>query len=222
MEKYNHITLCTPPKVGCTSILEAFKKKGLDGHVVHDPRDIKTIDNNLIVIGVRNPSEWGISYFFQTWQDIFHNMLRLPSNKYKGQCCNQFIPLEASPEVVLAKLGNFENLWTLNEWWTEMNKVLNIREFDKEKGFQAYDYKNNKVVVYTYEILSTPKEKEFLNLIELEIIPRLNQTAENKYYAMDEIKRKFKYRESVKNKMFGDIFNLFYTPEQIENFKSMY
>lgn len=222
MEKYEHITLCTPPKVGCTSILEAIKRKGLEGHVVHDPRDILSINNHLVIIGVRNPAEWGISYFFQTWQDVMYNMLRLPSNNYKGQCCNQFTRPDAPPHKVLYRLENFENLWTLNEWWTEMNKILNIKDFDKEKGFQVYDYKDNKVVIYTYEILSTPKEKEFLHFLELEEIPCLNRTTSKKYYAMEQVKSKLKFREDVKNKMFGEIFNLFYTPEQLEIFRNMY
>ena len=114
---------------------------------------------------------------------------------------------------------NYHN--TFNEWFQEFLEITNIKSFNKDKGIDFYNYKNNNIImIYTIEKLDLNKEY-LINLLKIENFRNVNNKSNDKIY--NEVKNKIEYKkEYLDNLLNTDIMNIFYTEEDINKFYSKY
>ena len=163
--QFDRVSIQTVAKVGSTNFrfCEYTQVKDNINHG-HDVGEIRRILDNssncLIIVGVRNPIDRNLSYFFQTYNDDFYNDVKTRKNNYEGEFC--YISEISNIPVQHIKVNRLIDLYfkqpyhnTFNEWFEEFLEVTNIDSFDREKGLDFYPFKNNNtIMIYTLENLN--------------------------------------------------------------------
>jgi hypothetical protein len=222
MNKSKKYQVITVAKVGSASMyhsLKNSKKKVYHEHSLARFKNLLDTESNLFfIVGIRNPIDRNLSYFFQTYKDEFYNEVKTKKNNYKGEYCYNKDLLDCNDfKQFIKAFHNSKYLYTFNDWFNEFLNLTNLKEFDKDKGYQIYKLdNNNQLLVYTLESLNKNK-KEICNLLEIEEIQDSNKT-NNQYYKI--VKDNIKYSKSyINNLLDTKIMKIFYNQNEIENFK---
>lgn len=228
------VHIITVAKVGSSNFLYSMKNN--NRYAVkhnHSLLGLKNIldscKNTLIIVGIRNPIDRNLSYFFQTYSDDFYNTVKTKKNNYKGEYCYVCPSGDLSKmnnDDLIKKYFNMDYHYTFNDWFYEFFEITGIDKlsFDKEKGLQYYNLpSNNLIMVYTLEKLSNNKREicEFLKIKDLFHSNNSNEKDyRNKY---KEIKNSIEYPKSyLDNLLKTDIMNFFYNKEEIESIYKKY
>lgn len=213
--------------VSCAKVGSGTMKESIPGailyHEVWTVRDVlENRTNDTILVGIRDPVARNLSYFFQTFRNKFYNQVQTEKNKNKGEYC--YVPEldkdDLTSDEIISHFLKQPNLHTFNDWFEEFLEYSGITEFDKERGYQVYDYPNgNRILVYTLEKLKD-NEKDICELLNIKEI-RVSNQSKHKWYAdlYKETKEKIIYPKSYLDSLLNtDIIKLFYTDEQINKF----
>ena len=227
MKQYETIYIYTVAKVGSSTLYHSLNKKYKveHGHSLLFLEDVlKNKSNCLFIAGIRNPINRNLSYFFQTYKDKFYNEVKTKKNDYKGEYCynKDLIDCNDSNKYIKA-FHNFEYLYSFNDWFYEFLNLTNIREFDKDKGYQLYKLDNNNTLLfYTLESLNKNK-KDLCKLLEITKIKDSNKTSDKGYSKLySDVKKNIKYKKSyITDLLDTDIIKLFYNQNEIDEFKKV-
>jgi len=89
---FSKVEIITVAKVGSSNFLHSLKAYSKipvnHGHSLMRLRQIlKHNANTLVIVGVRNPIDRGLSYLFQTASDKTWNGVKTLKNGYRGEWC---------------------------------------------------------------------------------------------------------------------------------------
>ena len=228
-KKFNQVKILTVAKVGSANFLHCNydnNVKKVHGHNINEIRN--TLNNNsncLIIVGIRNPIDRNLSYLFQTYRNNFYNDVKTNKNKYKGEFCHiRSMNLKTDPKHVIELYFKQEYHNTFNDWFQEFLEITNIQEFDKEKGFQFYDFpKNNTILIYTLEKLSNNSEyiSSVLGISNLQNKNNSTKASYNNLYQC--VKKEIVYpKQYLDNLLNTNIMKLFYDEKSIRSFYEKY
>ena len=217
-----HIVSCA--KVG-TGTMQYSLPAAISYHEVWMVKDIlEKRKNDMIIVGIRDPVARNLSYFFQTFRNKFYNTVHTRKNKNKGECC--YVPEldkdndSITSDEIISHFLKQPNLHTFNDWFEEFLEYSGITSFDREKGYQVYNYPSgNKILLYTIEKLKD-NEKEICEILDIKRFHIANQSM-HKWYAdlYSETKEKIRYPKAYLDSLLNtDIIRIFYTDEQIKKF----
>ncbi len=228
------VHIITVAKVGSSNFLHSMKNN--KRYVIQHNHSLlnlkKTIDactNTLIIVGIRNPIDRNLSYFFQTYSDDFYNTVKTKKNNYKGEycyvCSNEELKKMDNNDLI-KKYFDMKYHNTFNDWFSEFFEItgINKHSFDKEKGLQYYNLQSNNVIMfYTLEKLNK-NENEICKFLKIKELLHSNDSNEKHYkHKYQEIKKQIKYSKPYLDSLLKtDIMSFFYTQEDIESFYKKY
>jgi hypothetical protein len=198
---FNTVAIISPAKVGSSNFLYSIYEKHLNLEKVTHRHSllelIDTIENKmhvLILVGIRNPIDRNLSYFFQTFRDQFLNDVKMKYNKYKGEY--NYI--------------NIDSIITSNGY--DYNELINIYFKQHYIGNDTYFqwYKEFFEILYKYihinndTTTTTTTEIDEMNTIEM----------------MKTIKQFDKEKGYTTYKLPNNVNVLLYTLESLSNEKS--
>ncbi len=235
------VDIVTMGKVGSTTIWETLLQLKKNKYKIEHNHNLKylksRVDNNkniLFVMGIRNPLDINMSYFFMTCNGYSNTTEKIMKNNYLGFHNN----LSIESDFQYNDLNNlkFEEIkdmffkrnlhFFFNQWFEELFTMINLNKvkFDKKLGISFYQLPNNNILMfYTLEKLNDNEKilKEFLDVNEI-IKENLSEQKEykDKY---DEFKSKISFSKYYKDRLLNtDIMNHFYTKKEIESFYNKY
>lgn len=235
------VDIVTMVKVGSTTIWETLLQLKKNKYKIEHNHNLKylksRVDNNkniLFVMGIRNPLDINMSYFFMTCNGYSNTTEKIMKNNYLGFHNN----LSIESDFQYNDLNNlkFEEIkdmffkrnlhFFFNQWFEELFTMINLNKvkFDKKLGISFYQLPNNNILMfYTLEKLNDNEKilKEFLDVNEI-IKENLSEQKEykDKY---DEFKSKISFSKYYKDRLLNtDIMNHFYTKKEIESFYNKY
>ncbi len=200
------------------------------GHSLKLMRELMLVNKDtLFIVGIRNPIDRNMSYFFQTFKGQFYNDVKTEKNNYIGEY-EFYGPYERILEYNIPFLidlfykKKIHN--TFNDWFREFFEITHINKvsFDKDKGIDLYRIKNNNyILLYTLEKLNENEDKicKFLDIPEL----KKENISNEKIYAdkYKEFKSKIKIPKYYKDRFLKtDIINYFYNQNDIDDFYNKY
>ncbi len=225
-EQLKHFEIITVAKVGSSSFKNNLEKK----YPCHHSHNLLRLKKSLskggatIVSGIRNPIDRNLSYFFQTYKDKFFNSFKTKQNKYQGEYC--FVEeLKESEEVddYTKAFFNQSYLFSFNEWFEEFLDITEIKDFDKQKGYQLYDLGNdNKLFFYKLEDLNSNID-EIKTIFDLQEWNTTNVGSKKKYSAIyKKTKEQIQYPQEYLDRLLTtDTMKIFYTEDEINSFYSI-
>ena len=191
-------------------------------------KNILNTSNNLIIMGIRNPIERNLSYFYQLYQiQSFTTFIKTKKNNYEGRNIDLISKITTiSNEEAINRYFNMDIHTDFNDWFEELFEItgINQKTFNKEAGLDFYNLpNNNKIMLYTVEKLDSNIEniKNILNLTEF---INLN-SSQNCFYKdhYNTTKSQITYTQSyLDTQLNTDIMKFFYSDEDIERFYSKY
>ncbi len=232
--KVNKMEICTVAKVGSKTIWESAKLTGkYEIHHIHSlfwlRKRFKNIPNQITIVGIRNPLDRNISYFFEDYDSKYRTDVKIAQNRYKGEmmffCEHDEICKYSANEIINVFFKrSFHD--TFNYWFEEFFEITGIdkKGFNKEKGFQIYKYPNNNyLLVYTLEKLDENQREicEFLGFRELIHANEAKDKIYNERY--NEVRRDICFPEEYKRRFLNTkIMKFFYTNSEIIEFYNKY
>ncbi len=235
------VDIVTMGKVGSTTIWETLLQLKKNKYKIEHNHNLKylksRVDNNkniLFVMGIRNPLDINMSYFFMTCNGYSNTTEKIMKNNYLGFHNN----LSIESDFQYNDLNNlkFEEIkdmffkrnlhFFFNQWFEELFTMINLNKvkFDKKLGISFYQLPNNNILMfYILEKLNDNEKilKEFLDVNEI----IKENLAEQKEYKdkYDEFKSKISFSKYYKDRLLNtDIMNHFYTKKEIESFYNKY
>ncbi len=232
--KVTKMEICTVAKVGSKTLWESAKLTGkYKIHHIHSlywlrERFVK-IPNQITIVGIRNPLDRNISYFFEDYDSKFKTDVKIAKNKYKGEmmffCEHDEICKYSADELINVFFKrSFHD--TFNYWFEEFFEITGVdkRGFDKEVGYQIYKYPNNNyLLLYTLEKLDSNQRQicEFLGLKELIHANEAKDKIYNQLY--NEVKRDICFPDEYKKRLLNTkTMKFFYTNNEIIQFYKKY
>ena len=222
---FDKVSIQTVAKVGSTNFrfCEYTQTNDVDhGHNVGDIGWIlENSSNCLIIVGVRNPIDRNLSYFFQTYNDDFYNDVKTKKNEYKGEFC--YVPEMSDTDVDINRVIDlyFKQPYhnTFNEWFEEFLEVTNIDSFDRENGLDFYPFKNNNtIMIYTLENLNRNSRYIFDVLGISHGMDTEEFRNNNDSIMYQDVKENITYEKSyLDNLLDTKIMRLFYTESDIND-----
>jgi len=238
-DTYNVITVA---KVGSqnfdTIIMPLYKKKPLT-HSLLKLKEVLNTNNNFIIVGIRNPIDRNLSYFY--------NIGNIPGNKLseefqtkKNNYASQIITF--SENIVNKSITDTISLYfntdihnQFNEWFTEFFEITGINQhtFNKNEGLDFYNLpNNNKIMIYTLEKFSS-NINIFKKLFRLENTTSccFNSIIENAYNSQNyfwkdhynNMKTQITYTQAyLDSQLNTDIMKFFYSDSDIQSFYNKY
>ncbi len=232
--KVDKMEICTVAKVGSKTIWESAKLTNkYKIHHIHSlywlrERFVK-IPNQITIVGIRNPLDRNISYFFEDYDSKYRTDVKIAKNKYKGEmmffCEHDDICKYSANELINVFFKrSFHD--TFNYWFEEFFEITGVdkRGFNKEKGYSIYKYPNNNyLLIYTLEKLDA-NQREICEFLGLKELIHANEAKDKIYYERyNEVKRDICFPESYKIKYLNTkTMKFFYTNNQIVNFYKKY
>ena len=216
------VLVITPAKTGTATFLKTCESYYETEHS-HDLNFLKDVlivsKNNIIITGIRDPIARNLSYFFQTYKDDFYNGFKIKENNYEGEYC-YVDNMPTDVRDIIDVYFNKTNQYSYNSWLKEFIEITNIKSFDKEKGLQIYNLKNNNtLILYTLEKLNY-NEKEILNYLDIDSVV-FGNINKNKTY--QKVRSKIKYNVAHLNKLlFTKEMKFFYTDKDLEKLFNKY
>jgi len=216
---YKKIYVINPAKVGSATFFHSLGKEynTIHGHNLEYLNNIlNNEENNLFICGVRNPIERNLSYFFQTYRDNYYNDFKTRKNNYKGEYCyNEDLYENPTIPNLIKSYQNFKYKYSYLDWLEEFLDIVQIKTFDKKKGYMFYNIKNNNfLLVYQLEKL----EDNIMYFEDYFGVSFINYNV-NKDKIYLEVKNKIKYDKDEINKLLNNsIIKFFYSKENIDIF----
>lgn len=240
---YERVIVNTVAKVGSANFLKCKYSQSTTIHHGHNLLTLQNTLNNksncLIIVGIRNPIDRNLSYFFQCFNDNFYNDVKTKKNNYMGEYNyipemtddknpiykNNHIKINPSTEKIIDLYFKHKYHNTFNDWFEEFLDITKITNFDKDKGVDFYKLPNNNtIMVYTMEKLTENYEyiKEQLGIVSN--IDNINNSDKRGYSEIyKQVKEKIVYKkEYLDNLLNTDIMRLFYNENDINFFYSKY
>lgn len=176
----------------------------------------------MMFVGVRNPLDRNLSYFFQGYRYKIKDDVKTKYNEYEGY--SYYYPKlyqkSISDTIEFFMVQKFHNV--LEEWFREFCEVtgISLDDFDKDKGLSYYYVGNIKIIVYTLEKLKN-NEKEICKLIGIDKLMHSNNHENRKYKNIYKtLKSEIVYSENhVDRMLFSPIARKLYSEEDLEGFK---
>ncbi len=235
-----NVDITTFAKVGSTTIWETllqFSNKYKIEHN-HNLKYLRSIidneKNRLIVMGIRNPLDINMSYFFMTCNGYSNTTEKILKNNYLGFHNN--LAIDRSFKYEDLEKYSFEELkdmffkknyhFFFNQWFDELFSMIDLNKvkFDKKLGLSFYELPNNNILMfYTLEKLNDNEKilKEFFDVDKIIKENLADQKIYKKIY--DEFKSKISFTKYYKDRLLHtDIMNHFYTKKEIESFYNKY
>ncbi len=191
-------------------------------------KNILNTSNNLIIMGIRNPIERNLSYFYQLYEiQSFTTFIKTKKNNYQGRNIDLISKITTiSNEDAINRYFNMDIHTDFNDWFEELFEItgINQKTFNKEAGLDFYNLpNNNKIMLYTVEKLDSNIEniKNILNLTEF---INLN-SSQNCFYKdhYNTTKSQITYTQSyLDSQLNTDIMKFFYSDEDIQGFYNQY
>ncbi len=224
----------TVAKVGSTDFWESAKKYG--NYKIHHGHSLERLrftfnnwKNTVTIVGVRNPLDRNLSYFFECYKGEYHNDVKVKSNNYKGEMMyfckpDEICKYTANEIINVFFKRTFHDVY--NEWFEEFFEITGLDKmgFDKEKGYQIYKFPNNNyMLVYTLEKLDK-NAKEICDFFGFKELVHANDSSAKIYkekYA--EVKKEIMFSEEYKKRFLNTkIMDFFYTKDDIKEFYDKY
>jgi len=234
--KIKNIVIFTVAKVGSSDFEESMKPFNKKYTIIHThnflifKNYVENMTNTLFIVGIRNPIDRNLSYFFQTYSDeIIYTSLRFKNNNYVGEK-NYLFPLEDINKYSFDKLKdvffkrNFHD--SFNDWFKDFFEITNLHKlsFNKDKGLDFYKFpKNNILMFYTLEKLND-NETSISHFLEINQLIHSN-LSEQKIYKdkYSEFKNKISFPKYYKDTfLHTNIMNYFYNDNDIQQFYNKY
>jgi len=228
---FKKIEVITVAKVGSSDFLHSCKKIHPTKHK-HSLLRLRKIVNNhtdtLIIVGIRNPIDRNLSYFFQSYDYEFYNNVKTKVNNYKGEYnyINKFVKTKIkniSTEEIIQRYFNMPFHNTFNDWFMEFFEITSIdkKRFNIDKGLDFYSLSNNNtIMIYTLEKLNDNKD-EICSLLKIPFLLHSNNS-NNRHYKdiYNNVKKNIVYKKEYLDKLLNtDIIRFFYSETDI---KAMY
>lgn len=232
--KVKKMEICTVAKVGSKTIWHSAKLTNkYNIHHIHSLNWLRerflNISDQITVVGIRNPLDRNISYFFETYGSKFRTDVKIAKNKYKGEMMyfcdyNEICKYTADEIINVFFKRSFHN--TFNDWFEEFFEITGVENkgFDRKRGYQIYKYPNNNyLLLYTLEKLDQ-NEKEICEFLGLKKLIKMNESKDKMYSKLyNEVKRDICFPESYKKKLLNTkIMKFFYTNKEIMSFYNKY
>ena len=240
---YETVIVNTVAKVGSANFLKCKYSQSNKIRHNHSLLELQNTlnekSNCLIIVGIRNPIDRNLSYFFQSFNLRGYNNIKTRKNNYKGEYCyipgmsdskeaiweNSDIKINFSAEKIIDLYFKEKYHNTFNDWFEEFLDITKISKFDKDKGVDFYKFPNNNtMMVYTMEKLIENDEyiKEKLGIVS--DIKNINNSKLRGYSEIyEEVKHKIVYKKEYFDKLLNtDIMRLFYNENDINFFYSKY
>lgn len=230
IKKFNCVYICSFPKTGTCTLFNNFKNSYniTQNHSLLKLKYILSEQNNLIIVGIRNPIDTHISNFFQSYNCDFNDDVEIKKNNYTGinnYCCNHLDNLTIDSVIDLFKTNT--DFHSYNDWLHEFFEIikvdLNYFTFNIDLGYDFYHYNNNTILMYTLEKLNTNINK-FCDCFNLNEFKNYNE-GDLKIYKdiYKAFKNKIKIEESTKNTILDrKIFSKFYNNYDLDTFYNKY
>ncbi len=234
-KKITRMEICTVGKVGSKTIWESAKTyTKLKINHIHSlfwlrKRFIHQ-KNTITVVGIRNPLDRNLSWFFECYDKSYRNDLKIRTTNYKGEmlffCERDEICYFSANEIISHFFKRTYLHDNFNHWFNEFFEITKIdkQSFDKEKGYQLYKFPNNNFLfLYTLEKLNQ-NEKEICELFGFEKLIKTNDANEKIYREKyNEVKEKITFSENYKKKLLHTpIMDFFYSKKDIKDFYNKY
>ena len=240
---YDKVVINTVAKVGSANFLNCKYSKSKNIHHGHSLLELQNTlnekSNCLIIVGIRNPIDRNLSYFFQSFNNNCYNNIKTRKNNYQGEYRyipemsdskepifkNSHIKINFSTEKIIDSYFKEKYHNTFNDWFEEFLHITKISKFDKDKGVDFYKFSNNNtMMIYTMEKLTENDEyiKEQLGIVS--DIKNINNSELRGYYDIyKQVKQKIVYKKDyLDNLLNTDIMRLFYNENDINFFYSKY
>lgn len=234
-DEYNVISV---GKVASQSFLK-IPRGSFTNRLSHSLLRLKTIlqtSNNFIAVGIRNPIDRNLSYFYNISNSSFilkeiNELFQTKKNNYQGLNINfteNTTNLTTSDTINLYFNTDIHNQF--NEWFTEFFEItgINQKSFNKEEGLDFYNLSNNnKIMIYTVEKINSNIDNinKIFNLdkyisegYEFNLYKNNNQ---QKFYTdhYNTTKSQITYTQSyLDSQLNTDIIKFFYSDEDIQGF----
>ena len=191
-------------------------------------KNILNTSNNLIIMGIRNPIERNLSYFYQLYEiQFFTTFIKTKKNNYEGRNIDLISKITSiSNEEAINRYFNMDIHTDFNDWFEELFEItgINQKTFNKDAGLDFYNLpNNNKIMLYTVEKLDSNIEniKNILNLTEF-----INSNSSQYCFYKDHYnttKSQITYTQSyLDSQLNTDIMKFFYSDEDIQGFYNKY
>lgn len=228
-KNFDQVKILTVAKVGSANFLYCNydqNVKKVHGHNVNEIRNtLKNNSNCLIIVGIRNPIDRNLSYFFQTYRNNFYNDVKTKKNNYKGEFCHiRTMNLKTDPKHAIELYFKKDYHNTFNDWFEEFLEITNIQEFDKDKGFKFYDFPNNNtILIYTLEKLSSNNEC-ISGALGISNLKNKNDSTKASYNDLyQRVKNEIVYpKHYLDNLLNTNIMKIFYDDKSIQGFYEKY
>ncbi len=224
----------TVAKVGSSDFWESAKLTGK--YKIHHGHSLERLrytftnwKNTVTIVGIRNPLDRNISYFFECYKGEYHNDVKVRSNEYKGEMMyfckpEEICKYEARELISVFFKRNFHKVY--NEWFEEFFEITGLDKmgFDKEKGYQIYKFPgNNYILMYTLEKLNQ-NAKEICDFLGFKELVHANDSSEKIYKEKyNEVKKEITFSEEYKKEFLHTrIMDFFYTKDEIKQFFDKY
>lgn len=227
---FNSVHIITVAKVASANFLRCnYKNKINEKHHGHSLLHLKNVleksKNSLIIVGVRNPIDRNLSYLFQTYHNGNFNDVKTKYNNYKGEIGRiPGIKINGDYKEIIKLYFKKDYHNTFNEWFSEFLEITKINSFNREKGFDFYNFPNNNtIMIYTLEKLNENKA-EICNLLGITNFQNVNDSKNRKYKnKYKEVKDNIIYKKQyLDNLLDTEIIRLFYNNSDIEKFYLKY
>ena len=231
-------TICTIGKVGYGNFSNIEKNrinKLLTTSNLLKLKHILTTSNNFIIIGIRNPIERNLSYFFEI-MDYSNKELNECRETKKNNYTRDILHIDRntfnkSIEEIITLYFNTDIHTEFNNWFEEFFEItgINQKTFNKTDGLDFYELpNNNKIMIYTLEKLDT--NTNILNTLfrgntsENSIINNPGSSQDKHYKNIyNNIKSQITYTQTyLDTQLNTDIMKFFYSDEDIQGFYNKY
>ena len=190
--------------------------------------------NHTIICSIRNPLHRNLSYFLHALNINKKNSfddVKLKTNDYKGNEMHikQYTrtPYAWSSKELYEIYFNTNFLFQDIEWYNQFFSILEFdikkHTFDKKKGLQVYQLKNNNtLVLLTLEKLNNNKT-ELANILHIPAITDYNSSHKKHYYKLyKSMKQNIKYSQSHLLLLHNDIMEFVYEKEYLMKLQQKY
>ena len=150
-KKYAKIVAASFAKVGTQTVDRSLKEKCEHAQSIVRLKKYFENGNTLFICGVREFVGRNMSYFFQTISDKTHNDVKHKGNDYKGELCFLGEQQAVQKMDIDFLIDTFYKRKWIHEtpvvWFEEFFETVGFNykteAFNKEKGYQFYNLKNN-------------------------------------------------------------------------------
>jgi len=239
-DKYNVITVAKVASQFFLNILRFEQPRIMENELSHSLLTLKNIlqtSDNFITVGIRNPIDRNLSYFYNISNvpdNEVSKLFQTKKNNYQSQIINfteKTMNLSTTDTINL--YFNTDIHTQFNEWFTEFFEItgINQKSFNKTDGLDFYNLpNNNKIMIYTVEKINSNIDNinQLFNLDNYISQPLkfnwINSSQQEEYADhYNNTKSQITYTQSyLDSQLNTDIMKFFYSDEDIQGFYNKY